>query len=51
MKKNEYDAAEAVEIGKAEEVVLGSKSQIPALDSLGYPPDDRYPHWPVEGSH
>jgi hypothetical protein len=41
MKENEYNAAEAVEIGKAEDVVLGHKTGIPALDSSPFPPEDR----------
>ena len=41
MKKNEYDAAEAVEIGKAEDVVLGTKTGIPSLDTTSNPPEDR----------
>ena len=42
MKQNEYNAAEAVEIGKAEDVVLGTKTEIPALDSTVNTPQDRY---------
>ena len=42
MKQNEYNAAEAVEIGKAEDVILGVKTEIPALDSTANPPEDRY---------
>lgn len=38
MKNNEYNAAEAVEIGKAEEVILGQKVDFPALDSSGQEP-------------
>lgn len=41
MKQNEYNAAEAVEIGKAEDVILGVKTDIPALDSTANPPEDR----------
>ena len=41
MKNNEYNAAEAVEIGKAEEVILGQKVTIPALDSSGEEPFDQ----------
>jgi len=33
MKQNEYNAAEAVEIGKAEDVILGAKTIVPELDS------------------
>lgn len=39
---NEYNAAEAVEIGKAEDVILGQKTEIPDLDSTTSPPLDRY---------
>ena len=42
MKQNEYNAAEAVEIGKAEDVILGVKTEIPSLDSTANPPEDRY---------
>lgn len=42
MKQNEYNAAEAVEIGKAEDVILGEKTEIPSLDSTANPPEDRY---------
>jgi hypothetical protein len=38
MKKNEYDAAEAVEIGKAAALVLGGKINVPDLDSSGGEP-------------
>ena len=41
MKQNEYNAAEAVEIGKAEDVILGTKTEIAALDSTANPPEDR----------
>ena len=41
MKQNEYNAAEAVEIGKAEDVILGEKTVIPSLDSSDNPPADR----------
>lgn len=40
--QNEYNAAEAVEIGKAEDVILGVKTEIPAPDSSGTEPEDRY---------
>ena len=40
MKNNEYNAAEAVEIGKAEEVIFGGKIDIPSLESTGEPPFD-----------
>lgn len=42
MKKNEYDAAEVVEIGEARSVVLGSKILLPDLDSSGMDPIDRH---------
>jgi hypothetical protein len=35
MKQNEYDPAEAVEIGKAEDIILGVKMNIPFPDSAG----------------
>ena len=38
MNKNEYDAAEAVEIGKAAALVLGEKVNIPDFDSSGGEP-------------
>ena len=41
MKKNEYDAAEVVEIGEARSVVLGAKVIVPDLDSSGMEPIDR----------
>ncbi len=41
MKQNEYDAAEAVEIGKAEDVILGTKTEVPSIDSTANPPEDR----------
>ena len=34
MKKNEYDAAEVVEIGEAQSVVLGEKTNVIDLDAL-----------------
>jgi hypothetical protein len=40
--QNEYDAAEAVEIGKAEDVILGVKTDIPWADSTLNPPEDRF---------
>ena len=40
--QNEYNTAEAVEIGKAEDVILGEKTEVPALDSTANPPEDRY---------
>jgi len=42
MKQNEYKAAEAVEIGKAGEVILGEKTIIPAPDFPGNVPEDRF---------
>ena len=41
MKENEYNAAEAVEIGKAEDVILGTKTSEVGLDFSGNPPLDR----------
>jgi hypothetical protein len=41
MKKNEYDAAEVVEIGEARSVVLGYKTSVPELDCPGMEPFDR----------
>ena len=38
MNDNLYNAAEVVEVGKAEEVILGRKVQEPALDSSGEEP-------------
>ena len=40
--QNEYNAAEAVEIGKAEDVILGVKTEIPWPDSTANLPDDRF---------
>lgn len=40
MKENEYNAAEAVEIGKAEDVILGVKTTIQAPDFSGEQPLD-----------
>jgi len=40
MKNNEYDAAEVVEIGQAQAIVLGEKINLPDLDSLGVEPMD-----------
>ena len=40
MKRNEYDEAEVVEIGKAQSVVLGHKG-MPDIDSSGMEPLDR----------
>jgi hypothetical protein len=41
MKKNEYDAAEVVELGEARSIVLGGKILMPGLDSSGMEPFDR----------
>ena len=41
MKQNEYNAAEAIELGKAEEIILGRKVEEPFLDSTGADPIDR----------
>lgn len=41
MKQNEYNAADAVEIGKAEDVILGEKSILPGVDFPGNDPADR----------
>jgi hypothetical protein len=38
---NEYHAAEAVEIGKVEDVVLGTKNFV-GLESTPNPPFDRF---------
>lgn len=42
MNQNQYDAAEAVELGKAEDVVLGGKTTIPAPDNPDLEPVDRF---------
>jgi len=42
MKKNEYDAAEVLEIGSADDVILGQKIGLPDLDSCGCEPMDRH---------
>lgn len=42
MKTNEYEVAEAVEIGKAGALVLGEKQDVPDLDSCGVEPMDRH---------
>jgi hypothetical protein len=39
--QNEYNAAEAVEIGKAEDVILGVKTDVQWVDSTANPPEDR----------
>ena len=38
MKNNEYDAAEVVELGPAQAIVLGEKIFVPDLDSTGGEP-------------
>jgi hypothetical protein len=43
MKQNEYDPAEAVEIGKAEDIILGEKLPITFMDNVGGTPPDWYP--------
>jgi hypothetical protein len=40
MKQNEYDAAEAVEIGNAEDIILGEKVSFTFMDSSGGIPRD-----------
>ena len=40
MRNNEYDAAEVVEIGQAQAIVLGEKTGEPDLDSSGMEPLD-----------
>jgi hypothetical protein len=44
MKKNEYDAAEVVELGEARCVVRGEKVPVPDLDFSGMEPMDRQYH-------
>jgi len=41
MKQNEYESAEAVEIGKAEDIILGQKMEITFPDSLVGGADER----------
>jgi len=41
MKKNEYDAAEVVEIGDAQSVVLGGKTIVLDFDWTGMEPIER----------
>ena len=41
MRNNEYDAAEVVEIGQAQAIVLGGKIDLPDLDSTLMDPIDR----------
>jgi hypothetical protein len=41
MKKNEYNAAEGVEIGRPEEMILGTKTSVEEPDSSGGLPIDR----------
>jgi hypothetical protein len=40
MKQNEYNAAEVVEIGPAQEIVLGEKIDVRDFDSLTMDPFD-----------
>jgi hypothetical protein len=40
MKQNEYNAAEAVEIGTAAELILGEKIPLLFMDSSGGLPED-----------
>lgn len=40
MKRNEYEAAHAVEMGDASALVLGQKIDVPDLDSCGGEPMD-----------
>lgn len=42
MKQNEYNAAEAIELGRAEDVILGTKTEVPFIDSTANPPEDRH---------
>jgi hypothetical protein len=42
MKRNEYDSAEVLEIGKAEKMILGQKTSEMDLDSSGGEPMDRH---------
>lgn len=42
MKNNEYDAAEVVELGQAQAIVLGEKTLEADLDSSGVEPIDRH---------
>ena len=41
MKQNEYEPAEAMEIARADDIILGSKD-LPGLDCTIYEPRDRY---------
>ena len=41
MKQNEYNPAEAVELGNAEDVILGTKTDVQFIDSTANPPEDR----------
>jgi hypothetical protein len=41
MKKNEYESAEVLEIGKAGTIILGEKMDVMELDSAGLEPMDR----------
>lgn len=42
MEQNEYNAAEAVEIGKAKDVILGVKILVPDIDSTSNGAPDRH---------
>lgn len=42
MKKNEYDAAEVVEMGEAQSVVRGGKTGQQDVDASGMEPLDRH---------
>jgi predicted HAD superfamily phosphohydrolase YqeG len=42
MQKNEYDAAEVVEIGPAQAIVRGEKTIVPDLDSTLVEPIDQH---------
>jgi hypothetical protein len=42
MKKNEYAAAEVVEIGDAQSVILGGKTPVPEIENLTEPWDRWY---------
>ena len=42
MKNNEYDAAEVVEIGQAQAIILGGKTAMPDFDSTLMDPLDHH---------
>ncbi len=48
MKQNEYNSAEVVEIGPAQEIVLGVKLDMRDIDSMGVDPMDWHyrDEWP-----